>query len=45
MLASEVFGHLDESAQVRNEGYLWNAAGYGIGQTWTSDDDSKTLCS
>ena len=43
MLASEVFGHLDESAQVGNEGYLWNGTGYGIGQTWTSDNDRKTL--
>ena len=45
MLTSDVFGHLDESTQVGNEGYLWNGVGYGIGQTWTSDDDSKTLCS
>ena len=31
MLTSHVFGHLDESTQVGNEGYLWNGAGYGIG--------------
>ena len=45
MLASEVFGYLDEAAQVGDEGDLWNGARYGIGQTWTSDDDSKALCS
>ena len=43
MLASDVFGHLDESAQVGNERDLWNGVGYGIGQTWTSDNDRKTL--
>ena len=42
MLTSDVFGHLDESTQVGDEGYLWNRARYGIGQTWTTDNDHIT---